>query len=122
MRLFGSFNNRVMESGSAAVAPVVGMGVTVILYSDRHAATITEVVGNAKHEPRTVTVQYDNAIRTDSYGMSDSQDYRYEADLNGRVEVYTLRRNGRWVRRGEGSKSGTSIALDVRDHHHDFGF
>lgn len=60
----------------------VGDGVTICYYTDREAGTII------KRTKNTITYQQDKAIRTDNNGMSDFQEYRYERDPNGKIEVY----------------------------------
>ena len=111
----GSLINLV--SGNATQAqPEVGMGATILGWTDRYAATIIEVL------PRQVTVQYDHATRSDTNGMSDAQAYEYTPNPHGRKETYTLRKNGRWVRKGESLKDGGRLAIGYRDHHHDFSF
>ena len=62
----------------------VGMGATILMHSDRHAATIVDVF--TKYGRLHVKVQRDKATRTDSNGMSDSQDYTFERDPQGRIE------------------------------------
>ncbi|MCQ2437554.1 MAG: hypothetical protein MJ099_04075 [Clostridia bacterium] len=59
----------------------VGDGVTVHLWSDAHAGTII------RRTKSTLWIRRDRAIRTDNYGMSDCQDYRYEPDENGQIFV-----------------------------------
>lgn len=60
----------------------VGDGITICYYTDREAGTII------KRTKNTITYQQDKAIRIDDNGMSDCQEYRYERDPNGKVEVY----------------------------------
>lgn len=73
----------------------VGDGVTVNLWSDRHAATVIKVT------PCTVTVQYDKATLSPDFkpewipgGFAghcvnqDEQTYTYERNPNGRIEKY----------------------------------
>lgn len=60
----------------------VGDGVTICYYTDREAGTIIKKTKN------TITYQQDRAIRIDNNGMSDCQEYRYERDSNGKIEVY----------------------------------
>ena len=60
----------------------VGDGVTICYYTDREAGTII------KRTKNTITYQQDKAIRIDNNGMSDCQEYRYERDPNGKIEVY----------------------------------
>jgi hypothetical protein len=97
--------------------PEVGMAATVIYWTDRAAATIVEVSPNG----RTVKVTHDKATRTDTNGMSESQEYDYETDWLGPRTAYTLRKNGRWVRRGD-SMNGQGLAIGYRRTYHDYSF
>jgi hypothetical protein len=112
MRVQGNIINRIAEDFKPKV-PEVGMGATLLMYSDRHAYTITEVKGNK------LWAVEDKAIRTDSNGMSDSQSYRYEPGT-GKPELFSLRKDGRWH---EGTTlKGTVLQIGERDAYHDFGF
>ena len=75
--------------------PVVGMGATILSWTDRHAATIVNVatIGTKLH----VEVQPDRATRTDTNGMSESQTYVYERDPGARSLMYRREKNGMWV-------------------------
>ena len=115
MRIFGSLSNRILESISQP-APTVGMGATIIYYSDRHAGTVVEVRG------KTVFIARDHADRIDNNGMSDSQSYAYRPDLTARPVAYTLRKNGAYVRIGENMNSSPRVALGHRDERYDFGY
>lgn len=113
----GSLINLV--SGNARYPePKVGMGATILRWTDRDAATIVAVSASGKQ----VTVQQDKATRTDNLGMSDSQTYTYEADTNAPERVYTLRKNGAWVLKGDMLKGGERLAIGYRDSHYDFSF
>lgn len=112
MRLYGSLTNRLMENVKPPV-PEVGMGATIVMYSDRHAATVVEVVG-----PKKIIVQEDTSTRTDKNGMSENQDYNYSPNPAAPRRTFTLRKDGRWHE----SKAGTIIRLGERDSYHDFGF
>ena len=114
---YGSLFNGLMAN-SKQPAPEVGMGATMLMWSDRHAATILEVTDNGK----SLTVQRDKAIRTDEHGMSDSQSYRYESDPEGAVHTFTLRKNGRWVRKGEPIRDGMGLIVGHRQEYYDFSF
>lgn len=57
----------------------VGDGVTVNLYSDSHAGTII------RRTKSSLWIQRDIAIRIDSNGIGDCQEYRYERDHNGSI-------------------------------------
>ena len=112
----GSFMNHLMQDSKHA-APKVGMGVTMLSWTDRHPATIIEVSKSGKK----ITVQEDKAIRTDSNGMSDSQSYTFERNPNAYTDEYSLRKNGRWVRVGE-SQNGSSLLVGHRSKYHDYSF
>ena len=114
MARYGSLVNSLMDGQGKA--PEVGDGATILMWSDRHAATITEITyfksGQKKGQPRTITVQQDKATRTDSYGMSDAQSYSYERNPNGSLKTFTAKRDG----------SFKGLLIGHRDEHYDFSF
>lgn len=112
----GSFINRVMER-VASPTPELGMGATELCYTDRHAFTVVEII-----DAKTVVVQADKAIRTDSNGMSDSQSYEYEPNPDGHKVTVTLRKNGHWVVKGEPMRNGKVFSIGRRSEYHDFSF
>lgn len=112
MRVYGNLMNRILESSKQA-EPKVGDGATINMYSDRHPATIIEVCG-----PKKIRVQEDKATRIDSNGMSESQEYSYEANPNGYIATYTLRKNGMWIE----SKGSNGLTIGIRRKYHDFSF
>jgi hypothetical protein len=108
--------------------PAVGMGATVLGWTDRHAATIIDVFNVGKTQ--YVTVQYDDSRRTDTNGMSESQTYEYTPNPYGIKETYrfsgqtgqwqAVRKNtetGRWKK-----TSGYGLRIGVREKYHDFSF
>ena len=97
--------------------PEIGMGVTHVMWSDRHAYTVIAVSPSGKR----CTIQRDTAIRTDQNGMSDAQSYRYEPNPQGATRVITLRRDERW--RAVGEEKGSSVYhVGYRDEHYDYTF
>ena len=107
----GSLMNHLMADGSAlALKPEVGMGATVLMWSDRHAGTIVKVT------PRTITVQRDFARRTDSNGMSEVQRYEYSQNPQGLVEVFRL------TKRGWRNRCGNGLQIGIRSQYHDYSF
>jgi hypothetical protein len=113
---YGSFQN--MVAGSAPdVVPTIGMGATLISWTDRHPYTVVEVVG-----PDHVVVQEDSYTRTDHNSMSECQSYDFAPNPGGARYHVTRRKNGRWVARGESMKNGTKFVIGSRDKYHDFGF
>ncbi len=104
----GSLVNHIMADN--AVVPEVGMGVTVLCWTDRHAGTITHVT------PKTITVQRDKAIRVDKNGMSENQEWRFEPDPLGSMGIFRLTKRG-WRNAG-----GNGLAIGERDEYYDFSF
>jgi hypothetical protein len=109
------FNELMAQGATAPLEPKVGMGATLLMWSDRKAMTVVEVKSK-----KTIRLTYDKAIRTDTNGMSDSQSYRYEQDERGIPLQATLRKDGRW--RISGYKTGGVIVLGERDAYHDYSF
>lgn len=105
-----------------APKPEVGMGVTMLSWSDRRAATIIKVEGNV------VTVQRDKAKRVDANGMSENQTYAFEADTSGATFQYRQDKDGRWVsvernaETGRYRKTGSYARVGERDEYYDFSF
>lgn len=102
-----------LESRDAR-GPRVGQPATICWITDRHAATVI-AVSKTGHK---VTVRECKAIRTDGGGMSDSQSYRYEEDLEG--ETRTFYRNG--TGSYGGGRRGTYLRLGTRRAYFDYGF
>lgn len=114
----GSLVNHIYSSANIP-APVVGMGATILMWSDRHAGTVVEVRADG-----SFTVQRDKATRADSNGMSDCQEYTYEPDPNGpRYDFAPVKRGkAKGAIRENGRKDGYGIILGRRDEHYDFSF
>jgi hypothetical protein len=74
--------------------PTVGMGVTMLSYTDRDAGTIVEV--NTKK--RYIAVVEDNAKRVDNNGLSESQKYEFTPNPDGYVNYYRKDKKGQWRR------------------------
>lgn len=117
MRVFGNLMNRMHEGIKPAV-PEVGMGATVLMFSDREPATVVIIAPNGKQ----IGIQRDNAKRTDTNGMSESQDWEFSPNPTAAIEYYTLRKNGQWIKEGNSMKNGEVILLGHRDKYYDFSF
>ena len=75
--------------------PQIGMGATELVGSDRYPFTVIAVSPSGK----TAKIQADEAIRLDNRGIyTESQDYRYERDLGGRVHTIRRYADGKWYR------------------------
>lgn len=72
MKTTGSFYNWLY--GNNATAPVVGKGATELCWSDRHAYEVVWV----SEDGMECDIQRYDPERTDNFGMSDCQSYKYE--------------------------------------------
>ena len=120
MAQFGSLINYI-SNGVAGFEPEVGMGATILHWSDRSAATIVEVQrfkgGKRAGQVKAVVIQGDKATRTDSNGMSESQTYTFEAQPDSPKRTFTLRKDGRYRDSG-----GTVLRIGSRDEYYDYSF
>lgn len=120
--------SNLMIDGTVRVKPEVGMGATLCYYTDREAATVT-TIWEARGKTY-ITVQEDEAKRTDNYGMSDTQYYEYTRNPNGRIHNYRWNERrliwdrvvknpetGRWVK-----SSSPHLALGYRRKYYDYSF
>lgn len=112
----GNRINQLMAH-SKPLAPLVGMGVTICLYTDRHAGTILKVADNGKR----FWFKQDKAIRTDKNSMSESQEYRFEPNPDSELQEARLGKDGRWYTTG-GKRNGTSIVVGHRSEYYDYSF
>ncbi len=99
-----------------------GDGVTVCLYSDRHACTVI------KRTAKTITVQRDKAILDKNFKPEfdgfhclndDEQSYEYERDEQGSVETY------RWSDKYGSFRGGDDQSIRIingRHEHYDYNF
>lgn len=107
----GSVINHLMSGTNGAPEPVVGMGATILCWTDRHACTIVKVT------PRTIHVKRDISRRLDDNGMSEIQRYAYESDPLASTEIFRLTKNG-WRKSG----GGPSLMVGTRREYHDYSF
>lgn len=105
----GSLINHVM-SGCTTTAPEVGMGATVLGWTDRYAGTIVKIT------PTQIHVQRDIAIRADQRGMSEIQNYTYKTDQTGLIEVF------RKTKRGYRNRAGNGLLIGARQAYYDYSF
>ena len=103
--------------------PKIGIGVTLIGWTDRYAGTIIDISGGV------ITVQEDIATRTDANGPSEDQTYKYAPDPNGMQHFYQLKDSkwepvewndlrGVWVSK----QSGYPIQIGQRDQFYDYSY
>ena len=75
----------------------VGDGVSVVMWSDRRAATVIHKTA------ARITIQWDRSVVVKGSTQDGSAQYDYLPNPDGIVETYSLRKNGRWVRTGDSS-------------------
>ena len=85
----------------------VGMGCTICLYSDSHAATITKVSPSGK----TIWYRQDIATVVEGSCQDGSAKYAYKFDENGIDEKATLRSNGQY------RATRTNYLIDIGTRH-----
>jgi hypothetical protein len=96
----------------------VGAPATIQGWSDRHAATVIAISKSGKQ----ISVREDRAIRLDSNGLSESQEYRFEPNPNGRERRFSKRADGRFVEVGQPARSGSRCYVGYRDEYRDPSF
>jgi hypothetical protein len=82
------------------ISPEIGMGATGGAGSDCYPYTIVEISPNGK----TIWVTSDSHKATKDCEYYGNQSYTYTSNMDGERECYTLRKNGRWIRKGAGLK------------------
>lgn len=125
----GSVVNYIAANGvRGQPTPEVGMGATLLHWTDRSPATIVKV--EKKAGAVTIMVQEDHAVRTDKNGMSESQTYFYTPNPEGALSYFRQSRDGtwapiklnpksnRWIKR----ESGPYLRIGERERYHDFSF
>jgi len=115
----GSLINSIIGSN---LEPEVGMGATILLWTDRQAGTIVGIDFNQRGVAKKVYVQRDKTVRLDGRGMTDAQEWGYDPDPDGIIEAF--RRVTRGRRKGEFvmTDGGARLLVGYRDHYHDFSF
>jgi hypothetical protein len=82
--------------------PEVGMGVTFGIGSDCYPYTVLEVVNS-----KTIRVQSDDYKALPDSEYFGNQKYEYRRNHQGSITTLTLRKNGRWVRKGESMRGAS---------------
>jgi hypothetical protein len=126
LRTTGSLVNALQGQGGVAV-PEVGMGATLLMYSDRAAYTVVAVKANKAGKVVEATLQEDEATRTDGNGMSDCQSYSFSRNSKGRLMTIRQTRDGKWREaytdydgKVRCTKTSSIVRLGMRDGHYDY--
>lgn len=107
----GSLNN-LLAGTNPELKPEVGMGATLVSWTDRHPYTIVRVSPSGK----TVWVKEDNYKRTDENGMSECQNYEFTSNDASPEIMVRKKKNGQWA------SKGTKFTLGSRSKYHDYSF
>ena len=112
--------NKQWNEAIRDIIPEVGRGCTICYYSDKRAATITEVEYTKDGKPKAVTVTHNKVKCLDYY----AGDYEVLPELEARrKERFTLRKNGRWYMEGqETSPNSVVLMLHYQEHYIDPSF
>ena len=127
----GSFCNHLYSRSTLGQPePVVGMGATILGWTDRHAGTIICVVPNpTKRWTWRIDVQQDNVTRIDKNGMSEMQEYLATPNPTGTVTPYIF--DGKQWREGylkDGKfrvypkGEGSGLMIGIRQEYYDWSF
>jgi hypothetical protein len=112
VRGYGSLVNAIRNQ-TRSLKPEVGMGVTELMYSDRHPYTVVEILSDKR-----IVVQVDDSKRIDRNGFSEEQKYEYTRRPDSeRIELF-LNKWGRWKRRGD--SQGSTFLIGKREEYYDF--
>lgn len=94
---------------------------TINGWSDRNPATIV------KRTPKTIVVQRDRVSQMsapdhDAHANGKGNVVIFQRDYDAPLETYTLRSNGRFVRKGDTMRSRASLTIGHRDVYRDPSF
>lgn len=125
---YGSLQNRLSERAVIGQpVPMIGMGATVFMYSDRHACTIVEVI-NLPGGRYRVGVQRDNAKVIKGSCMDGSAEYEYSPNAEAGINYFQTDKEGRWTEvyksceTGRWKKASSGLAIGYRNEHYDPSF
>lgn len=92
--------------------PVVGMGATFLVGSDRYAMTIVEVI-DKKNGTYIIGVQDDNATVTNKgSGGTGAEEYEFSPNPNGRIQYFRAKKDSKWRGVEQSAETGRWILRD----------
>lgn len=118
---FGSLNNMI-DARVKNPEPEVGMGATILAWTDRYGGTVIEVRRSKAGKITAVLVQEDTAVRADKNGMSEHQNYEFAPNPEGQIWEFTMRRNGRLAEKGSRKGQGYGLRIGRREKYYDYSF
>lgn len=90
----GSLVNHLMST-STNDEPTAGTPATLLYWSDRAAATVTDVF--VKNGRTFVEVKYDISTVVRGSTVDGSAEYHYKRDLSGSVRYFRREKTGEWI-------------------------
>ena len=124
--------NEVMSAEMSSTNPVVGMCATMFVGSDRYAMVVTEVINKKKIRVDHMNIEhYNGEKRKDDSGAEFIPLHKMNAyaEVNDECtsivpcgQIYTYRKNKRWMPAGSGLWETCSIHLGKADNYRDPNF
>ena len=103
-----------LHEAMLAIIPEIGRGCTICYWSDKRAATITDIEYSKTGKPKAVMVTHNKVKCLDWYG----NEYEILPELQvGHTDRFTLRKNGYWYMEGqETSRNSVVLMLHYQAH------
>jgi hypothetical protein len=125
----GSLVNHLYSRGTRGQPePTVGMGATILLWTDRHAATIVEV-SKDKQGRTIIGVQEDDSKVIKGSTMDGSAEYEYSRRPDAPVRYWRLNAKGFWEKITKNEETGrwnkvdgNGIRIGAREEYRDPSF
>lgn len=90
------------------IIPEVGLGCTILYWSDKRAATVTRIIS-----PTMIEVTHNRVKCLDYY----AGEYKILPELDERTSIFTKRKNGEWIMKGHKINDGCVLTLVYQDHY-----
>lgn len=110
---------------NGAPAPTVGMGVTILMWTDRHVGTIVKVISDSEIHFTTDTTVAD---QSKTLGMGH-QEWIHTPNPGGPIVIGKKEKNGRWyiarktpTGQWRINKQCTPLAVGFKNYNHDWSF
>lgn len=91
--------------------PEVGDGATLYVGSDRYPYTIVRVAKNLKR----IWAKRDDFEPTDGHDYYGGQKYTFLARPDRGAELFTLRKTGHYIKKGDALRWGSPLLIGKRD-------
>lgn len=109
--------------------PKVGMGATVLMWTDRCAATIVEVVSKADGSVDRIAITDDSNTVTKGSGHDGSAEYAFTSNMDGHRTWYRTGADGLWQQTRHNpvtnrwtKAGGAGLRIGARDQYRDPSF